>query len=72
MPAMRTLPAHETTRKSVASRMAQKPSSGRPTASAMSSTFQFFDDLHEQDPDLAGAWTAAAVNALEAGVEVVT
>jgi hypothetical protein len=39
---------------------------------AMSSTFQFFDDLHEQDPDSADAWTAAAVNALEAGVEVVT
>jgi hypothetical protein len=40
--------------------------------SAMSSTFQFFDDLHEQDPDSAGAWTAPAVNALDAGVEVVT
>ena len=34
------LPNHERTRNSVASTIAQKPSSGRPTASAKSSTFQ--------------------------------
>jgi hypothetical protein len=42
------------------------------TPRAMSSTYQIFGEIHAQDPDIAGAWTASAVNALEAGVEVVT
>lgn len=39
---------------------------------AMTSNYQWFGDVFTTDPDTAGAWAASAVNAIEAGVEVVT
>ena len=39
------------------------------TTHTLASSFTYYRDIWEQDPNTAAAWTTAAVNALEAGVE---
>jgi hypothetical protein len=42
------------------------------TTHAMTSSYLFFSDVHEDDPDTTNPWTASGVNAAQIGVEVVT
>jgi hypothetical protein len=39
---------------------------------AMASTYQYFSDVYEEDPDAVGPWTASSVNAMQIGIETVT
>jgi hypothetical protein len=38
----------------------------------LAASYTYLSDIFETDPDTAAAWTAAAVNALEVGQEVMT
>jgi hypothetical protein len=38
----------------------------------LTSSYLYYHDVFEEDPDAAGAWTGAAVAAMEIGVETVT
>jgi hypothetical protein len=38
----------------------------------LTSSYLYYHDVFEQDPDAAGPWTGAAVAAMEIGVETVT
>jgi hypothetical protein len=55
--------------------MKAKLKSGATTATSstktLSTTYQIDDTIHEVDPNTLGAWNKAAVDAIEAGVEVV-
>jgi hypothetical protein len=42
------------------------------TTQAMASSYQYFSDVYEEDPDAVGPWTAASVNAMQIGIETVT
>jgi hypothetical protein len=41
-------------------------------AQAMAASYQYFSDVYDEDPDVAGPWTASSVNAMQAGIETVT
>jgi hypothetical protein len=38
----------------------------------LTSSYLYYHDVFEQDPDAAGPWTGAAVAAMQIGVETVT
>ncbi len=39
---------------------------------ALTTSYAMYGDVFDQDPDTDGAWTESAIEALEAGVEVVS
>jgi hypothetical protein len=39
---------------------------------ALSTSYQYFHEIYDADPDAEGPWTATAVDAMQAGVETVT
>lgn len=41
------------------------------SANALSTSYQWFSEVREQNPNTSAAWTASNINALESGVEVV-
>ena len=42
------------------------------TTQAMASTYQYFSDVYEEDPEAESPWTATSVNAAQIGIETVT
>jgi len=38
----------------------------------MGTSYQYFHEIYDDDPDAAGPWTAAAVDAMQIGIETVT
>lgn len=62
----------DATARTVRSYMVSNVTTQNQTTRGMTTSYQAFQELYENDPDTASAWAAAAVNALQVGYEVVS
>lgn len=60
------------TQKTIRSNLKSGSTTVNGSTKGLSNVYQPFVDIFQTDPDTAGVWTASSVNALEAGVEIVS